>query len=155
MIRRLLSSLTSDFRSLPSGFGTAGIRRQRICGGINIVGDWDGQFGVETDEDGMSISRFVVRYFLFVNSKLLSNVGEPRARAMSDAFSREIEMEGEMTGVDYPSALATAISLNNDTDEFGDGSGDILLDEGTVTQARAEWRTLNIKLSSDPGVEVA
>ena len=135
-------------------FGSAGIRRQRIAGAILIVGDWDGQFGVETDEAGMSIRRFVVRYFLFVNSKLLSNVGEPRARAMSDKFSRDIEMEGEMTGSDYPQTIGAAIALNNDVADFGDGSGDILLDEGTVTQERASWRDLNIKLSSDPGVTV-
>jgi hypothetical protein len=150
----MIRSLLSIFH-LPtplSGFGVAGINRQRETGAILIYGDWQGQRGVEFDEDGMSISRCVTRYYLAVNDKMLSNVGEPRARARSDKFSRDIEIEGEMTGSNYPSSVATAIELANDMDDFGDGSGDILLDEGTVTQERGGWRMLNIKLSSDPGV---
>lgn len=135
-----------------SGFGSAGISRQRELGAIVIYGDWNGQLGVLNDEAGMSISRLVKRYFLFVNNRLLSNVGEPRARGRSDKFSREIELEGEMTGSDYPSSIIAAIELANIADEFGDGAGDLLLDEGTVTESRGEWKSLNIKLSSDPGV---
>ena len=158
MIRSLLaavvSSLASDFRALPSGFGASGFRKHRTCGAIVIVGDWAGQRGVAADEDGMSISRLVKRYFLYVNEPLLSNVGEPRAMAFSDKFSREIEMEGEQTGDDYPSAIGVAIALNNTVDELGDGSGDLLLVEGTFTEERGNWKMLNIKLISHPGVTV-
>lgn len=154
MITRLfprLRSLFTDHQSL-SAFGSAGIRRQSECGAILVVGDWDGQWGVETDEAGMSISRLVVRYFLFINQRMLSNVGEARARFFSDKFSREVEIEGEQTGSDYPSAIATAIAIANDVDDFGGGEGDLFLDEGTVTQERAGARMINIKLSSDPGI---
>lgn len=149
MIKRIFRSL---FPSAITGFGSTGITRQRECGAILIYGSWAGQRGVEFDESGMSISKLVIRYHLHVNDKLLSNVGEPRARARSDRFSREIDMEGEMTGSDYPSSIVAAIELANDTNDFGDGSGDVLIDEGTVTQSRGGWRMLNIKLSSDPYV---
>jgi hypothetical protein len=156
MIKSFLRSLFSDFLPRPTGFGTAGISRHRECGAIIIVGDFPGQYGVETDEDGISIDTFEVRYFMYVNSRLESNVGEPRARALSDKFSREIKLGGEVTGATGVMAftIGTACALANDTDTFGDGSGDILLDEGTEKQARATWRRIDMNLSSDPGVTV-
>lgn len=140
----------------PSAFGSAGIRRQRVCGAILIVGDWDAQRGVEMDEDGISISSFICRYFPFINEKLMSNVGEPRARAVSDKLSREVKIKGEVTGADgvMAFAVATACDVANDIADFGDGSGDLLFDEATITQERAGWRELDMSLSSDPGVTV-
>lgn len=136
-----------------TGFGSAGISRQRELGAILIYGDFAGQMGVEFDEAGMSIESFTCRYYLAVNNKMMSNVGEPRARARSDKFSRDIQMSGEMTGSDYASSVASAIdNIANDVDDFGDGSGDILLDEATVGQNRGDWRKIAISLSSDPYV---
>lgn len=156
MIKSLFRSLFSDFLPRPTGFGTAGISRQRECGAIIIVGNFVGQYGVETDETGISIETFEVRYFPFVNERLMSNVGEPRARALSDKFSRDVTLSGEVTDSTGVMAftLATACAVANDVDTFGDGSGDLLLDEVTETQGRAQWRKINMKLSSDPGVEV-
>lgn len=149
-------SLVSFVRApLPSSFGVAGIRRQRISGAILIVGDWDAQRGVETDEAGMNIASFIVRYFPFVNERLLSNVGEPRARAQSDKLSREIKLKGEFIGSGPAFAVATACVVANDIADFGDGSGDPLFDEATVTQERAGWKEVEASLSSDPGVTVA
>lgn len=141
-----------------SGFGTAGIRRQSECGAIVVIGGapWeDAQRGVEEDEDalGINVSRFVCRYYLAVNEKLMSNVGEPRARAMSDQFSRDVTIEGEVIGP-ITIAIATAVAVANDVDTVGDGSGDLLLDELTETQERSGWRSMTISLSSDPGVTV-
>jgi hypothetical protein len=50
--------------------------------------------------------------------------------------------------------LATACTFNNDSDTFGDGSGDFLLDEITEKQGRAQWRRVDGKCSSDPYVTV-
>lgn len=159
----MISRLKRIFRSsiAPSGeparFGSAGIRRQLICGAILIVGEWDAQRGVEMDEEGISVMSFIARYFPFVNERLMSNVGEPRARAVSDKLSREVKIKGEVTGTDgvMAFAVATACDVANDIADFGDGSGDLLFDEATVTQERAGWRTVEISLSSDPGVTVS
>lgn len=152
----MFALLQALFQS-PTGFGTAGFRRQHICGAILIVGNWDAQRGVEMDETGISIASFIVRYFPFVNEKLMSNVGEPRARAVSDKLSRDVKIKGEVTGANgvMAFAVATACAVANDVADFGDGSGDLLFDEATITQERAGWRDLDMSLSSDPGVTVA
>jgi len=140
----------------PTGFGSAGIRRHRICGAIIVAGGppWSqAQRGVETDETGVNIASFGVRYYLAVNEKLPSNVGEPRARALADDFSRDITLRGETLiggGGVLDFTIGTACVLNNDTDTYGTGTGTILLDEVTETQERAGWRTLDMRLSSDP-----
>jgi len=150
MFRRL-------FRRIPTGFGSAGIRKQRIAGAILIVGSWAGQRGVELDEDGISVRAFDCIYRPFVNERLLSNVGEPRARAVSDAFSREVTVQGEVTGATGLMAadVGVEITVANDVDTFGDGTGSLLLDEVTESQERAGWRSINMRLSSDPGVIAA
>lgn len=155
MITRFLYWLSG-----PSGFGSAGIRKHRVCGAIIIAGGppWeDAQRGVETDETGVNIASFSVRYYLAVNEKLPSNVGEPRARALSDKFSRDITLRGETLvggGGVLDFTIGTDCSLANDTDTFGDGSGTILLDEAIESQERAGWRTLDMRLSSDPQLTV-
>ncbi len=159
MLLNLLSYVTKLFTA-PTGFGSAGIRRQRICGAIIVVGGspWDqAQRGVETDETGINISNFSVRYYLAINEKLPSNVGEPRARALADDFSRDISLRGEVLiggGGVLDFTIGTACSLANDTDTFGTGAGTILLDEATETQERAGWRSLDMRLSSDPQLTV-
>jgi hypothetical protein len=156
----LLTKLFQWLFVSPTGFGSAGIRRQRICGAIIVVGGppWDeAQRGVETDETGVNIASFAVRYYLAVNEKLPSNVGEPRARAMADDFSRDISLRGEVLiggGGVLDFTIGTDCSLANDTDTFGTGAGTVLMDEATETQTRAGWRELDMRLSSDPQLVV-
>jgi hypothetical protein len=110
------------------------------------------QRGVEFNEIGIAVKRFEVRYFPEVNDKLLNNAGETIARALSDKFSREIRVEGETTGATgvMSFAIAATCTLANDISDFGDGSGRVLLDDATVTQERAGWRSVSLKLSSHP-----
>jgi hypothetical protein len=150
-----LRYLLAGSRIAKSAFGSAGILRQRIAGAILIVGSWQAERGVEMDEAGISVSDFTVIYRPHVNERLMSNVGEPRARAISDKMSREVHIKGEVTDVTLgvmAYTLGTACAVANDVADFGDGSGTLLLDEATVTHARAGWVTVDIKLSSDPGV---
>ncbi len=156
----MISKLFQWLFFTPTRFGSAGIRRHRICGAIIVAGGppWsDAQRGVETDETGINIAAFSVRYYLAVNEKLPSNVGEPRARALSDDFSRDITLRGEVLiggGGVLDFTIGTACSLANDTDTFGTGNGTILLDEATESQERAGWRSLDMRLSSDPQLTV-
>lgn len=163
---RVLTTLRKWFTA-PTGFGSAGIRRHRICGAIIVAGGapWSlAQRGVETDEVGINIAAFTVRYYLAVNEKLPSNVGEPRARALADDFSRDITMRGEtLVGgggvLDFTIGTDCASNIANDVDTYqkaGTGPhGSILLDEATESQERAGWRTLDIRLSSDPQLNLA
>jgi hypothetical protein len=157
-------ALICSLFTAPTGFGTAGIRRHRIGGAIIIAGGtpWSlAQRGVETDEVGINIAAFSCRYYLAVNEKLPSNVGEPRARALADDWSRDITMRGEtLVGgggvLDFTIGTDCASGINNDVDTFKGGTptpgahGAILLDEATESQERAGWRTLDMRLSSDP-----
>jgi len=122
---------------------------------ILVVGNppWTlAQRGVEFNEVGIAIRRFTVRYFPEINERLQNNAGESIARALSDKFSREVTYEGETTGATGVMAfgLASACSFANDVGDFGDGSGRLLLDECTVTQERAGWRSVNGRCSSNP-----
>ncbi len=118
---------------------------------ILIVGGapWDAaQRGVEVPESGFNVRRFDVRYFPEINERLPDNVGETIARGVSDDYSTDVTAEGETLGaISYP--LGSAISFANDTDELG-GGGQILMDECTISQERAGWRSVNIRASSNP-----
>jgi hypothetical protein len=141
---------------MPTGFGSAGIRRFQVQGGIAVVGGppWtNAQRGVEHDETGINIASFAVRYYLAINEKLPSNLGEPRARAQADKFSRDITLRGETLvggGGVMSFTMATDCTLVNDHSTFTPTAGVILLDEVTETQERAGWRTIDMRLSSDP-----
>lgn len=144
----------------PQGFGTAGIRRQRISGAILVIGGvpWSlAQRGVELDESGINVAAFTCRYYLAVNEKLPSNVGEPRARAVSDKWSRDITVRGETLvggGGLMSFAPGVACTLANDVSTWTPTGGTILMDEVTESQERAGWRTLDMRLSSDPQMVV-
>lgn len=148
MIRKL-------FSRGPTGFGSAGIRRQKICGAVTVLG-FTGQYGVELAETGISVKQVVVRYFPEVNAPIMDNVGETRGKVKSNKFSRDVTVEGEVLGATGVMAFTTttACTIANDVSDFGDGSGTLLMDEATVTQTRAEWRSVSIKLSSNPGLTV-
>ena len=120
---------------------------------------WSGaQRGIELNEVGIAVRRFQVRYFPQINERLEDNVGEVIARAQSDKWSREITVEGEITapgtGI-MAFVLGTACVVANDVLDFGPTTptpipGKILMDEGTVTQERAGWRNVSVRLSSNP-----
>lgn len=152
MIRQLLSIF-----SAPTGFGSAGIRRQKICGAVTVLGSGNAQYGVELNETGISVRSVIVRYFAEIDVRIMDNVGETRGRVKSNKFSRDVTVEGEVlnpgTGV-LAFTLTTACTIANDAADYGDGTGTLLLDEATTTQTRAEWRSVSVKLSSNPGLVI-
>lgn len=150
MIRRILSLFAA-----PTGFGTAGIRRQKVCGAVTVLG-FTGQWGVELPETGISIRSFVVRYFPEIDQAIMDNQGETRGRVKSNKFSRELTVEGEVLSALGLMAhtLIAACTFANDTADYGDGTGTFLLQESTVTQTRADWRTMSAKYLSNPGLVI-
>lgn len=147
-LRRIFSS--------PTGFGTAGIRRQRICGAVTVLGSGNAQYGVEVPEVGISVKTFTVRYHLEIDVPILDNVGEIRGRVKSNKVSKEVTIEGEVTGATGVMAFGflTACIPANDFSDFGDGTGTLLLQEVTISQQRAEWRSYSAKLLSNPGLVI-
>lgn len=147
MIRRLLKSF----------FGSGFLHRARECGAVTVLGSGNAQYGVELNETGISVRSVVARYFAEIDVRIMDNVGETRGRVKSQKFSRDVTVEGEVlnpgTGV-MAFTLTTACTIANDVNDYGDGSGTLLMDEATVTQTRAEWRGVSVKLSSNPGLVI-
>jgi hypothetical protein len=117
------------------------------------------QRGVELVEAGINVRRFQVRYFPQINERLPDNFGENIARAQSNKFSREVTVEGEVVGTTGIMAftLGAACTVANDIADYGGAGtvGSLLMDEGTVTQERAGWRSVSTRLSSDPSLVIA
>lgn len=151
----LVPILRSCF-SRPSGFGSAGISRQRECGALTIIGTGVTglQRGVEIAEVGISIRRFVVRYFPRVREELLDNFGERKALVVSTVASRQVTIEGEVTGATGVMAYTFLVAAvpANDIADFGSPTGGLYMTEATVTQERAGWRDVSISLESDAGI---
>lgn len=124
---------------------------------VTVVGLSGLQYGVETAETGINCESFECRYFPYVNSKLEGITGEPVARAQSAKLSREITIQGEVTGNTGVMAFATGVACvpSNDKATFGDGTGTLLFDEATEGQVRNGWRNVNIRVSSDPTLILA
>lgn len=130
--------------------------------GLEILGSstWNNaQRGVALNEVGISIRRFAVRFHPEINEKLPSNEGQTVARAVADKPSREITLEGEVTSTTNQgvmgfvfAAFLAANALANDIN-WGvstNNAGRLILDEVTETQERAGWRSINMRISSDP-----
>jgi len=113
------------------------------------------QRGVELAEVGGFVRRYEVRYFPEINEKIQDNFGETKGKVVSTAMSREFTIEFEVTGATGLMALTQLVdatsSIANDKTTFG-GTGIILLEEATETQERAGWRSVHLRLSSNPGI---
>lgn len=148
--------LFSRLFSSPSGFGSAGIRRQRECGALTIIGSGVSglQRGVESAETGISVRQVTARYFPRVREELLDNLGERKALVVSTVASTEITIEGEVTGATGVMAFTflTACTVANDKADFGSPTGLLLMVEATVTQERGGWRSVSVRLESDAGI---
>jgi hypothetical protein len=112
------------------------------------------QRGVELAEPGIGVTSFEIRYFPRVSDFHENNFGERDGRVVSSLPSREIHIDGEVTGTTGRMAdtfLTAITTIANDTTTFG-GSGQILLQEVTETQSRANWRMVKLRYESDPGL---
>jgi hypothetical protein len=100
-------------------------------------------------ETGINIKRFQVRFYPEINAKLPGAVGSGLLRVVSATLSRDIEIEGEITGTAGVMAytVAAALTFANNIAGFGAG-GTVYLDEATVTKVRGGWASISVKASS-------
>ena len=112
------------------------------------------QRGVETGEPGIGVRSFVVRYFPEVNEFHQNNLGESDGKVVSTLASREITIDGEVTGATTGRMIDTFVAaittIANDVAEFSAATGGIYLQEATSNQGRAEWRSVNLRYESHP-----
>lgn len=110
--------------------------------------------GIETDETGVVMQSFSVRYYLAVNDFLENKDGERVKRAFSAKFSREVSIGAVVSGSTGIMAIVptTAATIANDTSTFGDGSGGLYLMEVTEHEGKGDWRNIDMTLQSEPGL---
>jgi hypothetical protein len=119
--------------------------------------------GIGYPETGINVQRIEVRYFLEVDVRLKDNVGQTFQRSVSNTFSREVTMEGEVLGGSFNSlywfVVGTALTfLNVPVGMLGGPppapqvlfQGALLIDSLTVTEDRNGWGRLSVKASSNP-----
>ena len=109
--------------------------------------------GVASAETGISVSSFAVRYYPHVRAELENNLGEIAGLAVSTLASREITVEGEVTGATGRMAdtfIAAITTIANGVTDFGGATGGIYMTAATVTSARADWKKVNLTYKSDP-----
>jgi hypothetical protein len=107
------------------------------------------KFGL-TEQLGINISRFTVKYYPEINDTLPGVVGTTKWRVMSANLSRDVECEGEImtnTGV-MAFTLGAVITFANSVTHFTGTAGSFYLDEATVTATRGGWTTVSIKASA-------
>lgn len=123
---------------------------------VAVLGSGNAQYGVPLPEVGISVKTVTTVYKLEINVPILDNVGETRGKVKSTKVSRDVTIEGEYlaaTGVMAWGFLTACIPANN-VSRVGDGTGTLLLDEVTITDSRAEWEMVTLKLSSNPGLVI-
>lgn len=110
------------------------------------------QRGIESNEVGVNLESIEVRIFPEWKEKLPNIQNQTRGFAHPDSPSREVTLKGEISGATGVMAMVfgTPLTLVNDIDYFGAEDGDLYGDEATVTQERAGWKGVSMKLSSDP-----
>lgn len=110
------------------------------------------QRGVEFAETGIAVSSFEVEYFPEVDEDRQNNVGETDGSAISSSPSRNITIEGEVTGTTGRMAdtfTAAITTIANDLTTFG-GTGGIYLKRAVERQARAAWRAVTLTYRARP-----
>lgn len=112
------------------------------------------QRGVELAETGISVTSFSVEYFPEVSEYLQNNLGESTGAVVSSSPSRNITIEGAVTGSAgrMADAFTSAVStIANDVTTYG-GSGGIYMKRAAENQTQAGWRAVTLNYESRPGL---
>lgn len=145
-------NLLSLFRS-PTGFGSAGIRRQRICGAVTLVNLTGYVWGIASDETAMNISRF--RCAVEPEFKTFLNSKDNTARGFAVApMKLDLDMEfeiGALTNV-MAAVPGTAFSPVNSTAYFGAPTTGLYLNKGEVENTRDGFKKGTASFTANAGI---
>lgn len=125
--------------------------------GLTLVSLSGFQRGIESDETGVNAQSFAVRYFMQFKEFLNNYQGQFRGFAMPDKLSREVTIQGEVSGATGLMAAVwnVAVTPANDVGTFigitaGSNAGGLYLDEVTESQEANGWRSVDMTLTSHP-----
>lgn len=144
----------SNWFKAPTGFGTAGIRRHRICGAVTLVNLTGFTWGIPSDEDSINVSQFRVIVEPEFKVFAMSRINEARGFAIGEAKA-EVDVEGEITGSTgiMAATVATAgYNPNNATNFWGAPSTGLYLNRGEVTMSRDGFEKMSASFSCNAGI---
>lgn len=126
----------------------------RARGAITLVNLTGYQWGVEADETGINIDSFGVTYKPEQKEFLPNRQGTKIGFAV-DQPEAEISVSGEVSGSTglMAATFSAAITIANDTEEFGMSTGGIYLDDVNIDQNRTAFRKATFKLSKNKSID--
>lgn len=110
------------------------------------------QLNIENAEIGVEVQSFEVTYKPEYKVPFMSRLGQTTGFGVTDKMSLEISIEANTKGTTglMAATTTTALVLANDTTTFQASPGGIYMDEVTEKQKPREWRSISMKLSSNP-----
>lgn len=136
-----------------TGFGSAGIRRQQICGAITLVNLSGFVWGVASDETAVNISRF--RCAVEPEFKTFLGDKQNAARGFAVApMKLDLTMEFEISGSTGVMAAvpATAFAPTNSVAYFGAPSTGLYLNRGEVENTRDGFKKGSAEFTANAGI---
>ncbi len=151
MIKNFLSWL---FSPAPTGFGSAGMRRHRICGAVTLVNLSGFVWGIASDETAINVSRF--RCVVEPEFKSFLPDKQNLARGFAVASPKvTVDAEGEIsgsTGIMAASVVTAGYTPANSTSYWGSPSTGLYLDRGEVDNSRDNFKRMSASLSAYAGI---
>lgn len=123
---------------------------------LTVINGSGSQPGIESDETAINTRSFSCRYFSEFQRHLPSRLGQTRATAYPDKWSREVRFSGEMIGTPttgiWAAALvpASAFTPVNDVALYTAVAGGFYDLEVTEGQTREGWRDIDAGMTSHP-----
>jgi hypothetical protein len=110
------------------------------------------QLNIELAETGVEVQSFEVTYKPEYKVPFTSYLGQTTGFGVTDKMSLDISIEANVKGTTglMAATTSTALTLANDVNTFQATPGGIYMDEVTEKQKPREWRSISMKLSSNP-----
>lgn len=144
----------NNWFSGPTGFGSAGIRRQRICGAVTLVNLTGFSYGIPADETSINVSRFNVAVEPEFKQFMQSRINEARGFAVG-AAKADVTVEGEVsgtTGIMAATVTTSGYTPANSTAFWGAPTTGWYLNRGEVDQVRDNFKRMSATFSCNAGI---
>ena len=125
----------------------------REVGAITLVNASGYQWGVETTETGVNVESFEATYRP-EQKEYLRNITGTKVGFAVDDVEGEFSIEGEVSGSSglMAAGFAAAVTVGNDTADFGLSTGGVYLEEVTLSQGRQAWKRFSGRFVKNKGI---
>lgn len=126
---------------------------RRCDGAITLVNASGYQWGIETTETGVNVESHEVTYRP-EQKEYLRDIKGTKIGFAVDEPEAEISISGEVSGSSglMAAGFTSAVTVNNDTSDFGVNAGGVYMDEVTLTQGRQAWKAFSARYTKNKGI---